>query len=123
LGCVEHASSAHVSSDISTAVEETVYEAGGGFAGGGVVECDVSVGVGGEGGEEGVDVGTVDAILGDGCVCTDVLEVPLGSYVMSGQVEEDKHGKEQNGKREEIEGRHFDFLSICFGPSLDKRRT
>jgi hypothetical protein len=108
LGCVEHASSAHGSIDISTAVEETVYGAGGGFADGGVVERDVSGGVGGESGEEGVDIGTVEAILGDGSVCTDVLEEILGSYVMSGQVEEGNHERNKHdGKKEGIERSHF----------------
>jgi hypothetical protein len=88
LGCVEHASSAHVSVDISTAVEETVYGAGGGLAGAGVVEFDAAGGVGGEGREEGVDIGTVDAILGDGTIFTGVVEVSLGGYT-SGEVEED----------------------------------
>ena len=68
MGCVAHATSTHVSSDISTAVEETVYGAGGGLTGGGVVEFDAAGGVGGEGREEGVDIGTVDAILGVGSV-------------------------------------------------------
>jgi hypothetical protein len=58
------------------------------LAGCGVVEFDVSGGVGGDGREEGVDIGTVDAILGDGTIRTDVVEVILGSY-SSGEVEED----------------------------------
>jgi hypothetical protein len=58
------------------------------LAGGGVVEFDAAGGVGGEGREEGVDIGTVDAILGDGIIRTDVVEVILGIYT-SGQVEED----------------------------------
>ena len=45
------------------------------------------VGVGGEGREEGVDIGSVDAILGEGSVCTYVLEVILGTC-LTDQVEE-----------------------------------
>jgi hypothetical protein len=50
------------------AVEETVDGVGSGLASGGVVEFDVSGGVGGEGRKEGFDIGTVDAILGEGSV-------------------------------------------------------
>jgi hypothetical protein len=101
----------------STAVEETVDGVGGGLAGGGVVEFDVAGGVGGEGREEGVDIGTVDAIFSEGSVCTDVFEVILGSSV-SDEVEKGKHGKERDGKREGIEGSHFDksdssSLQLC----------
>jgi hypothetical protein len=117
LGCVDHASSAHITIDISAAVEETVDGVGGGLAGGGVVEFDVAGGVGGEGREEGVDIGTVDAIFSEGSVCTDVFEVILGSSV-SDEVEKGKHGKERDGKREGIEGSHFDksdssSLQLC----------
>jgi hypothetical protein len=76
LGCVDHAFLAHFSSDISTAEEETVDGVGGdGLVSGGVVEFDVAGGGGngGEGIEEGVDIVTVDAILGEGCVCTEVV--------------------------------------------------
>lgn len=117
MGCVDHASSAHITIDISAAVEETVDGAGGGLAGRGVIEFDVAGGVGGEGREEGVDIGTVDAIFSEGSVCTDVFEVILGSCV-SDEVEEGKHGKERDGKREGIEGSHFDksdssSLQLC----------
>jgi hypothetical protein len=114
LGCVGHASSAHVSSDISTAEEETVDGVGGGLASGGVVEFDVSGGVGGEGREEGLDIESVDAILGDGTILTDVVEVSLCSR-LSDQVEEEesKHGKEQEGHGENIQGSHFDDKSLC----------
>jgi hypothetical protein len=120
LGCVDHASSAHITIDISAAVEETVDGAGGGLAGGGVIEFDVAGGVGGEGREEGVDIGTVDAIFGEGSVCTDVFEVILGSCV-SDEVEEGKHGKERDGKREGIEGRHFD--ESIYNAYLDERES
>jgi hypothetical protein len=74
LGCVGHAFSANFSTDISTAEEETVDGVGGGgLANGGVVEFGVAGGVGGKGREEGVDIGTVDAILGEGSVCTEVV--------------------------------------------------
>jgi hypothetical protein len=74
LGCVDHAFSANFRTDISTAEEETVDGVGGGgLASGGVVEFDVAGGVGGKGREEGVDIGTVDAILGEGSVCTEVV--------------------------------------------------
>jgi hypothetical protein len=105
---------AHFNSDISTAEEETVDGVGGGFVGGGVVEFEFSVGVGGQGREDGVDIGTVvhAYILGQASVFTDVVDVKLGRYV-SCQVEEGKHGKEHDGKREEgIKGRHFDE-QIC----------
>jgi hypothetical protein len=63
LDCVDHASSAHFSSVISTAEEETVDGVGGGLADGGVVELDVAGGVGGEGREEGVETGGIYAIF------------------------------------------------------------
>jgi hypothetical protein len=81
----------HNSAVTSPRQRTTVDGARGGLAGGGVVEFDVSGGVGREGREEGVDIGTVDAILGEGSVCTEVVEVILGSCV-SDQVEEGKHG-------------------------------
>jgi len=124
LGCVGHAFSANFRTDISTAEEETVDGVGGGgLAGCGVVEFGVAGGVGGKGREEGVDIGTVEAILGEGSVCTEVVEVILGSYMSRGQVEEDKHGKEHEGKRKGIEGMHFDEpilqdFRYCFGASI-----
>jgi len=72
LDCVEHASSAHFSSDISTTEEETVDGVGGGLTDGGVVEFNVAGCVGGEGREEGVETGGIYAILGEGMVCTGV---------------------------------------------------
>jgi hypothetical protein len=65
---------------------------GGSFAGGGVVEFDVAVGVGGKGREESVDVGTVDAIFGEESVCTELVEVILGSYM---NMERNKKGREK----------------------------
>jgi len=77
---------------------------GGSLAGGGVVEFDVAGGAGGKGREESVDVGTVDAILGEGSVWTEVVEVILGSYMNT------EHGKEQEGKRKGI---FFLLLYVC----------
>jgi len=62
------------------------------LARGGVVEFDVAGGVGGKGKEESVAVGTVDAILGEGSVCTEVVEVILGSYM---NMERNKKGREK----------------------------
>jgi hypothetical protein len=90
------------------------------LAGGGVVEFDVAGGVGGEGREERVDIGTVDSILGEGSVFTDVFEVILGSCVCD-EVEEGKHRKERDGKREGIDGSHFD--ESIYNACLDERES
>ena len=84
------------------------------MAGCGIVEFDVSGGFGRKGREEGDDIGSVDAILGDGTILTDVVEVSLGSR-LSDQVEEEegKHGKERKGDGENIQGSHFDDKSLC----------
>jgi hypothetical protein len=71
---------------------ERALAVGGSLARGGVVEFDVAGGVGGKGKEESVAVGTVDAILGEGSVCTEVVEVILGSYM---NMERNKKGREK----------------------------
>lgn len=68
-GSVSDAVLTHGGRDITAAEEEAIGDVGWGTAGGEVVEAVGSVGVGGEYGEEGVEVCLVDAVLGVGGSC------------------------------------------------------